>query len=509
MNDGPPQLVLLNLTACKKIKKGDEITFSYAWGISPGVREHHAELLRDYNFTCQCDSCIEEAQAYFLFKARDAVYELLHELKQNRERQHSLPLKLTCNMTRWIIDGSEELGYFNIEILEALDTCSRYNADLGDHLRASYFSRVKIEMIRTYMSSDNRMFINAEKQFKDTYTKWDAPEVCELSKRLYKIDDEKVVDRLYMMSSNVNDHVFTKKERDADFQEIVFAFRKINKTVQSTREAQEKERVERALKAANAVHNHSTEGIANDDTSSLQVFANVAIELAAYAETPPKASSEFEEDSLTKQEKRAIKIAEEAARVAAAKKKNRKSAGTRARRVQHQKFDNDGFPIESSDEEHETAPPKTPGESFISQDEEILGDNTVEYAAFDRKESAAPSSPPASGAISLAKYAYSSPWVSPFAAKDGLSKQTWFSSQLLQEHMPFAPRDVEHLLAAKDGLGSKGEGFGLKMRRDSGCGRVEGTKEFLDLVEVFGGRKRAHSFGNDAGKKDMLKEAEV
>jgi hypothetical protein len=509
-DDEPPQLVVLNVTACKEIKKGDEITFSYTWDVSPGVREHHAKLLRDYEFNCRCDSCIEEAKAYFLFKARDAVYELLHESKQNRESQTMLPLKLTCNMARWIIDGSEELGYFNIEILEALDTCARYNADLGDHLRASYFCRVKIEMIRTYMSSDNPIFINAEKRFNDTYTEWNAPEVCELSKRLYKIDDKDVVDKLYMMSPNVNDHVFTKKEKNSDFQEIVLAFRKINKTVQSTREAQEKERVERALEAANAVHDQNTENSANEDTSSLQILANVAIELAAAAaEKQLKTSTESNEAALTKQERRAIKVAEEEARVAAAKKKKRKSAGARARRVQHRKFSNDGFPIESSDEEHDDASPKTPGESFASGDEEILGDDVIEHAAFENEEAASTSTPPAGIPHSLAKYAYSGPWLSPFAAKDGLSKQTWFSSQLLQDLMPFAPRDVEHLLAAKDGLGSKSEGFGLKMRRDSGCGRVEGMKEFLDLVEVFGGRKRAHSFGNDAGKKDLLKEAEV
>lgn len=486
LQDIQPRLVILKLTASKTIKKGDEITFSYTWDVSPGVRQHHAKLLRDYKFHCKCDSCVEEANACFLFEARDAVYKLLYELKQARDGLFDLPLKLTCNMTRWIVDGSEDLEYFNMEILEALHTCFKRNADMDDHLRASYFFRAKLEMIKTYFSSEYQAYIDAEKWFQDTYTEWNAPEVCGLSNRLYNIADNDVIEKLYMLKPNLNDNAFTKREENEELREIVLAFRNINKTIRRTKEALENERLETASKATNGM---------TKEYCPLGAFANVALELAAAAAKKQlKSDIASGQDSRTKQELRALKIKEETARVEAAKKKKRKSAVARSRRVQHRKFDYDALSMESSDEDFTTASPIH---------------NMRELAAIEGEKATSISSSAALNLFSPLDYAYCRPWISPFAAEDGLPKQIWCSSQLLQEVMPFAPRDVEHLLASKDGLNSKNEGFGLKMRRDSCCGRVEGTKEFLDLEEVLGSRKRAYSFGNDGGKKDWLKQAEV
>lgn len=95
-------------------------------------------------------------------------------------------------------------------------------------------------------------------------------------------------------------------------------------------------------------------------------------------------------------------------------------------------------------------------------------------------------------------------WVCPFGAADCTSKQAWLASDGSKEDLRLNPRDVGHLLAAKDGTGARLEGFVLRARRDSACGRLQGDKEF-----VGGGRLRAHSFGNDASKVDALKQAEV
>ncbi|KAI1612768.1 hypothetical protein EDD36DRAFT_437713 [Exophiala viscosa] len=100
--------------------------------------------------------------------------------------------------------------------------------------------------------------------------------------------------------------------------------------------------------------------------------------------------------------------------------------------------------------------------------------------------------------------ALAEPWVCPFGAKDGVSKQAWLASDGSKEALRLNPRDVGHLLAAKDGIGARLEGFMLRARRDSACGRLQGDKAFVDR-----GRLRAHSFGNDASKEDVLKLAEV
>ena len=97
------------------------------------------------------------------------------------------------------------------------------------------------------------------------------------------------------------------------------------------------------------------------------------------------------------------------------------------------------------------------------------------------------------------------PFVCPFGATDGTSKSAWLACAASREALRHNPRDVGHLLATKDGVGARLEGFVLRARRDSVCGRVEGEKE----VFVAGRRLRAHSFGNDASKKDLLKQAEV
>ncbi|KEF50954.1 uncharacterized protein A1O9_12993 [Exophiala aquamarina CBS 119918] len=369
-------------------------------------------------------------------------------------------------MTRWIIDGSEELNYFNPEILEALHSCFMYNVDIDDHLRASYFFRAKLEMIKTYLSSEDRAYVDAEARFRDTYTEWNAPEVCELSQRLYYIDDNDVIDKIYMLKPNLNDNA-----------------------------------LKRASKATNG---------ATNECCPLHVLADVALEdstVAAKRQLKPDTGSK--QDRPMKQELRALKVKNEIARVEAAKKKKRKSAVARSRRVQHRKFDDDALPVVSGDEDLATESATALRESCAYHVGEVVMDEMNEVAAVESDKAASLSLPAALNSVSGVEYAWSSLWVSSFAAKDSLSKQAWCSSQLLQEMMPFAPRDVEHLLASKDGLGSKNDGFGLKMRRDSCCGRVEGTKKFLDLEEVFGARKRAHTFGNDAGKKDLLKEVEV
>ncbi|KAK5451802.1 hypothetical protein LTS15_008062 [Exophiala xenobiotica] len=97
------------------------------------------------------------------------------------------------------------------------------------------------------------------------------------------------------------------------------------------------------------------------------------------------------------------------------------------------------------------------------------------------------------------------PFVCPFGAEDGTSKSAWLACAASREDLRHNSRDVGHLLAAKDGIGARLEGFVLCARRDSVCGRVEGWKE----VFVVGGRLRAHSFGNDASRMDFLKQAEV
>ncbi|KIV95411.1 hypothetical protein PV10_03071 [Exophiala mesophila] len=99
--------------------------------------------------------------------------------------------------------------------------------------------------------------------------------------------------------------------------------------------------------------------------------------------------------------------------------------------------------------------------------------------------------------------AYFRPYLCPFGDPEGMSKQVWLSSQTSKTHFRILRRDIAHLIAAKDGTGSKDSGFVLSSRRDSMTGRVEGRKMFMEQ------RLRRHSFNNDGGSGDRLKEAET
>lgn len=99
--------------------------------------------------------------------------------------------------------------------------------------------------------------------------------------------------------------------------------------------------------------------------------------------------------------------------------------------------------------------------------------------------------------------AYFRPYLCPFGDPEGMSKQMWLSNQTSKTHLVIIRRDIAHLIAAKDGTGSKDSGFVLSSRRDSMTGRIEGRKELIQQ------RLRRHSFNNDGGLKDRLKEAET
>lgn len=105
--------------------------------------------------------------------------------------------------------------------------------------------------------------------------------------------------------------------------------------------------------------------------------------------------------------------------------------------------------------------------------------------------------------------AYQALFLCPFGAPDATSKQAWLANKFSKVALRLEARDIGHLLAAKDGMGVGQEGFVLSARRDSVSGRVEGEKEFVELRGKAARKARTHSFGNDGGKKDLLKEAEI
>ena len=96
-------------------------------------------------------------------------------------------------------------------------------------------------------------------------------------------------------------------------------------------------------------------------------------------------------------------------------------------------------------------------------------------------------------------------FVTKYGDPNGASKQAWLEAKMRVDKS----RDIGHLLAAKDGYAINNEAYVLSMRRDSVCGRVEGRRA---LVELRGGawrRARTHSFGNDQGRVDLLKQVDV
>ncbi|KAK5056843.1 hypothetical protein LTR84_012375 [Exophiala bonariae] len=446
-----PRVVALTLTACKPIKKGDEITFCYVFGILTSVPQHRAQLLHFYKFDCRCDSCIREGDHSYKLGARDALGQWIFESKVERSDKVEQPLKFLCNRTRWMIDASEELGLFDTELPAALRECSRRTENANDLPRAFYFSYARTEMMRTRMPGSCHVG-KAEHEFKEMCDHWDAPEALHLSKRLYNIDDghedeagyRHVIDRIFMMSQDPADDKFTTTDVNDELREIVLGFEEIN---------------------------IRTQGHSQEDTSKLLAIADVTAKQAKNA-----------------------------------KNQKRKS---RARRSKQRQSDHDENLIESDTEKEDASSSEPLQDLHISQEEENAMDMSMKISDISDCKTVILPERPATLCPPPPNYAYLTAFIAASAAKDRVSKQFWCASRRLQQCMPFAPRDIEHLLAEKDGLGSKHDGFGLKMRRDSACGRLEGDMEFLDLEKVFGGRRRAHSFGNDAGKKDLLKEAEV
>lgn len=105
--------------------------------------------------------------------------------------------------------------------------------------------------------------------------------------------------------------------------------------------------------------------------------------------------------------------------------------------------------------------------------------------------------------------AYEFPFICPFGRDDAISKQAWLANETTKQELRLEGRDIGHLLAAKDGWSVGQEGHVLRQRRDSVCGRIQGDKEMTELQGKAARRVRTHSFSNDGGKKDMLKEAEI
>jgi hypothetical protein len=115
---------------------------------------------------------------------------------------------------------------------------------------------------------------------------------------------------------------------------------------------------------------------------------------------------------------------------------------------------------------------------------------------------------------STSKAAPTARFCSRFTAKggdpDGVSKQEWHANVMSMDAVRTTKaRDIGHLLAAKDGYAISNECYILSNRRDSMCGRVEGWRDLVELGAVALRRARTHSFGNDQGRRDVLKLADV
>ncbi|KAJ9614455.1 hypothetical protein H2200_002591 [Cladophialophora chaetospira] len=123
-------------------------------------------------------------------------------------------------------------------------------------------------------------------------------------------------------------------------------------------------------------------------------------------------------------------------------------------------------------------------------------------------------------AEAVANEAATAPTTSPFvlpgafahnnADPNRLSKQAWLANGASNAaNWANKPRDIGHLLAAKDGYAINNMAYVLSARRDSVCGRVEGRRELVELCGGAARRARTHSVGGDQGRLDALKLADV
>jgi hypothetical protein len=93
---------------------------------------------------------------------------------------------------------------------------------------------------------------------------------------------------------------------------------------------------------------------------------------------------------------------------------------------------------------------------------------------------------------------------------EGLSKRQWLVEARDREATRVnQPRDIGPRLAAKDGYRVSNDAYVLSSRRDSVSGRVQGERELVCLAAGPARRARTHSFGNDKGRLDALKLADV
>ncbi|ETI20368.1 hypothetical protein G647_08403 [Cladophialophora carrionii CBS 160.54] len=138
------------------------------------------------------------------------------------------------------------------------------------------------------------------------------------------------------------------------------------------------------------------------------------------------------------------------------------------------------------------------------------GKKAAKVAQEGTKTSTASTSKVSSEGCSESTAGFHSRFTAEGGDPEGVSKQEWHANAMSIDAMRVnKARDIGHLLAAKDGYAINNESYILSTRRDSVCGRVEGQRELVELGARALRRERTHSFGNDQGRRDMLKLADV
>ncbi|KAL2421555.1 hypothetical protein ABEF95_005448 [Exophiala dermatitidis] len=463
----------VGIRAIRPIKKDEEIKFSYVATLQATRERQRLVLAKNFGFDCRCDACNFEQHNATERDLKDVVYGLYNEVLESELDGEATTAPPVYRKAALVLDGFDALEINHKPKRDVLDKCGIHAMLATDSLRVHYFLSRALEWAKaTYTDEAHRHIVDTKTQIKafmreDWYDGEDAPRFGCSTYQEYDMNQDNLEELMFMMNHAQGDTIYRPLHVvNGEVEEM--SVREHRKYLNGLRQPWKQKEQKRADRLR-AINDKIKEMEAKDKLNSKRVSKQPKNEVKSIVQEDEE-DEEDDEDEESEEE------------------------------------DEDDEEEEGDDEEEEGEGDEDEYEGE-EDDEEVVSPPVSMPVTLPITP---PVTPSASLPVSLPfKMPAQPPFVCPFGAKDGTSKQAWLQSAATKAALRLEPRDVGHLLAAKDGMGTNQEGFVLSARRDSVAGRIQGEKEFLQLGGRLGRKARTHSFGNDGSRKDLLKEAEV
>ena len=447
------------LQATRHIRKGEEITITYGDLLSHESREDWLRHIKEtYGFDCHCSACLREEESYGLLRLKDDVLRLYKEIE---DFDYMAPTEV-YRRAAYILDGFAELELDHAPIIDVWDVCSETAWQHNDMIRAYWFSWKGLEHARSMYGDPvgplrSRM-VEARRRL-DRIAKGKGPNQFNSEGHSavpdggFDIHQDGLEALMFGLNHDIDDDCYhTLQVVDGSVREI--SRDEIKRQLAQVQANQDKIEWQAAKEAEAAAREHASQKRLREMT-------------------PEEIARELQDESD-------------------AAKPNKKKSKKRKSKVQP---DTEELP---GPEIFESPGPVIPTFDDVPMTMDVIEDQVVS------------DSPDPEVFEFQVPLRLNYPFVSSFGDLEGTSRQVWLADVATREAVRVnCPRDIGHLLAAKDGYAINNEGYVLSTRRDSVCGRIEGRRALWELRGVASRRARTHSFGCNLGRIDMLKLADV